>query len=335
MRRQTLSTIGITEGALLSVMAAVLALAGRYVPVLGLGASFLVPVPLAVLVIRRDLRAGILATIVAGLISAGLAGPLEALPILILFAPFGLVIGTGVRKGFSAPAILGMTIAVAVPSMFIGLALTLAISGVNPLNTMVESMRQGQEASLAFYKYLGINAEALEQTKQQLTTVLTILPKILPGIIVLSGIMLGWINYQTTRLVLGRLGYRVPALPPMSSWRIPAHAVWTWPIAMLLIAVGGRTPFGASGPQGTELTIPGAIGANLMIVAQLAFAVQGAVVAWVLLKRYMVAPFMRALILTFLIVSPIFLYMLTLLGLLESVYPIRDLGRKAAVEGKA
>src|SRR2546422_695630 len=51
-----ISVRGLTEGAILAALVAVLALAANYVPLVGLAANFLCPIPLAVLMIRHGLR---------------------------------------------------------------------------------------------------------------------------------------------------------------------------------------------------------------------------------------------------------------------------------------
>src|SRR2546425_11029122 len=70
-----ISVRGLTEGAILAALVAVLALAANYVPLVGLAANFLCPIPLAVLMIRHGLRVAALATVVAIAIGSAISGP--------------------------------------------------------------------------------------------------------------------------------------------------------------------------------------------------------------------------------------------------------------------
>src|SRR2546421_5424540 len=93
-----ISVRGLTEGAILAALVAVLALAANYVPLVGLAANFLCPIPLAVLMIRHGLRVAALATVVAIAIGSAISGPVTGVLILLGFAPVGLAIGFGLRR---------------------------------------------------------------------------------------------------------------------------------------------------------------------------------------------------------------------------------------------
>lgn len=329
MPRRRLTTQGLTEGAILASLVAAFALATRYVPVLGMATAFLVPLPLTVLVIRRGLWPALLAAAVAGTIAGMVAGPLAGIGILLTFAPFGIVVGLGARAGRSAPAILGMAALATAVSLTIDLALTLALSGVNPYQTMIESMRQGQEASMTFYRRLGVNPPGLEETNRQMMQVLAIMPKLIPMLLALGGLSVAWLNYQVARPVLRRLGYLLPALPPASTWRVPAYVLWLLPLAFVLLSLTGRPVMTLSDRLRSTLpaarvAIPGAIGLNVTLLIQFVFAFQGLLVAWVLLGRYIRVPAMRVLILAFAFLNPLLGYLIMLMGMAESVFRLRE-----------
>ncbi len=68
-------TQGLTEGAILAALVAVLAVATHYVPLLGIATAYLCPLPLAILVIRHGFRVAALATVVSILAAITVAGP--------------------------------------------------------------------------------------------------------------------------------------------------------------------------------------------------------------------------------------------------------------------
>lgn len=344
MSERRLTTQGITEGAIQAALVAIFALATRYIPVLGLGTAFLVPLPLTVLVIRRGFLPALLAAGVAGTIAGLLAGPLAGAGLLLTFAPIGLALGWGARSEWKASRTLLLTSAVVIGSLAVNLALTLALSGVNPYAITIDSMREGQEAAMAFYQRLGVNTDALGQTNQQMMQVLALLPKLLPVLILLGGILVAWLNLQVARTILARLGHQLPALPPASTWRLPAFMVWLLPLALLLLVLGGPLPQGAQSPgvptpppPAGRGIVPTEIGLNLLYLLQTIFAVQGVLVAWVMLRRYISVPGLRVMVLAFLMLNPLLSRLVFLLGLADSVFPLRErfAPRPAASEGKA
>src|SRR2546425_4078409 len=106
---RTVSVRGLTEGAVLAALVTVLALAANYIPLVGLAANFLCPIPLAVLMIRHGLRVAALATVVAIALGSAISGPVTGLLILLGFAPVGLAIGFGLRRQWSASTVVLIT----------------------------------------------------------------------------------------------------------------------------------------------------------------------------------------------------------------------------------
>src|SRR3970040_760808 len=165
MRGDCPTTPGVTEGALPARLLAVRAIVSRYVPAAVLATTFLMPLPLMVLTIRRGLRPAVLAALVSGIIAGVLSGDLlTGLSILVAVAPFGIVVGWGARRGWGAPAILGAAILVTGASLVVNGFLLFPFLGFNPLQQYAElvvRMRQQPESGASFYVRVGISAESL------------------------------------------------------------------------------------------------------------------------------------------------------------------------------
>src|SRR5205809_7034389 len=115
-----ISVRGLTEGAILAALVAVLALAANYVPLVGLAANCLCPIPLAVLMIRHGLRVAALATVVAIAIGSAVSGPVTGVLILLGFAPVGLAIGFGLRRQWSTSTVILVTGAAVLGALVLG-----------------------------------------------------------------------------------------------------------------------------------------------------------------------------------------------------------------------
>ena len=77
------------------------------------------------------------------------------------------------------------------------------------------------------------------------------------------------------------------------------------------------------GPAGRPI-VPPEIGLNLLYLLQTLFAVQGVIVAWVLLGRYTSVAALRIIVLLFVLVNPLLSRLLFLLGLADSIFPLRE-----------
>lgn len=339
MPQRRLSTRGITEGAILAALVAIFALASIYVPVLGLATVYLIPLPLAVLVIRHGFAVALLAAGVAGAIAALVAGPLSGAGLLLTFAPAGFSLGWGVARGRSALAILSVTALVSILSLLTGLGLILVVSGVNPYRTMFESMQSGQAAALVLYRSLGVDPSRLQLQGQQMAQTLALLPRLIPLLILGGGLVAAWLNYQVAGALLRRLGHPLPALPRATAWRLPSLAVWALPLAAVLVSLGRPRVFSpfepgiVAPPQGV---IP-LIGLNVMVLLQLAFFVQGVLVGWVWLGGRSVAPAARIVLLLLVLFNPLMGPLVTLVGMADSIFRLRArwMPRPVATGGEA
>lgn len=92
-----MSAIEIAEGALLADIAVLLQLAAMYLPVLDLLTRFVIPIVLAVLVLRRGLPVGIMSTCVGCFLIAMLSGLSFLIPML-LTCMAGLFLGVTMRR---------------------------------------------------------------------------------------------------------------------------------------------------------------------------------------------------------------------------------------------
>ncbi|HEY3246809.1 MAG TPA: YybS family protein [bacterium] len=307
------SVRGITEGAILAALVALLAIATRYVPVLGAAAGLVCPLPLSALVIRHGLRAALLAAVVSAVIGGIIAGPLVGAGILLAFGPLGIILGVGVARGWSATAIvLGGTI-VGTVGILANLGIALALGDVNPYLVMIEGMRQSQVTAAQFYQGLGIPREQIEQVSGQMRQVLDLMPRLIPLLIVVGGATTAYLNVVVGRLVLGRFGYRLPQLPPIRQWRVPGPLLWVFVVGFILSAWGRLwSPYLETA------------GLNLGLLMQVMFVVQGLIVGWVLLERYRTPSWMRWVVILFALSNPLLALVAFFLGLADSAFLLRD-----------
>jgi uncharacterized protein YybS (DUF2232 family) len=340
MRRSRLSTRGLTEGAIQAALVAVLALLTRYVPLAVLATTFLMPLPLMVLTIRHGVRPAVLAAVVSGVVAGMLSGDLlTGVGILVAVAPFGIMVGWGTRRGWSGPAIVGVAVLVSGASLVVNGLLLLAFLGINPVQQygeMVLTMRQQMDTAASLYGRLGLGQEAAESYRRTMLAVLDLMPRLVLFGFVATAVTTGWLNYEIARPILRRVGHPLPALPPASTWRLPGFALWLLPLAWLISALGWQPVTTLSDRLRSSLPpaplpVPSDLGLNLLALLSVALLVQGVIVGWVFLGRYRLHRALRVLLLLWLTFNPIFSNLLLIVGLVDSVFPLRErLGRRAA-----
>ncbi len=332
---------GLTEGAILAALVALLALASRYLPLIGVGAALVCPLPLTLLVLRRGTRVAVLAALVATAIGTLVAGPLTGAILLVSFAPLGIALGIGVRQYRSSQAIVFLSSLVVIISLVIDLGLTLVVTGVNPYTVMIEGMHQGLQMASSFYARLGMSRQQIEQAAATMRLSLELFPRLIPVFIVFGGVVFAWINFEVGRLVLRKFGQTLPALPPMTTWRVPMLFIWVLLVGFLLavwaqltvvpVALTARTwrllpADDVAAILGTAPTrYPGVetVALNVLVIAQILFSLQGFLVGWVLMERYRMPRWYRWVIIVLALTTPLIERAAFFLGAADAVFGLR------------
>ncbi len=335
---------GLTEGAILAAVAAVLALAAHYLPVAGAAAFFLCPLPLVVLVVRHGLRVAVLAAAVAAAIGTLVGGLLIGLSILVAFAPLGLAMGWAVRRGWAGGAVWLLTWGVAVASAVASVGIAMVGVGVDPRQVLLETIQQtrsSQEAAMGLYARLGLDTPQVRQAAEQMQRMMDLLPRLLPLLFVLSGALSAYLNLVVGRAVLRRIRIDVPALPPASAWRLPSWFLWTLPagLGLQLGAWAATVPVQVPGavlrrlpPDDvravlaqpvTRYPLLETLGLNVIILAQLVFSALGLITAWVLMDRYRLPRWYRVVLLVLAAATPVLSLAVLVLGLADVAFDLR------------
>ena len=349
-------TQGLTEGAVLAALVALLAAASRYVPLVGAAAALVAPLPLTILVLRQGLRIAVVAGLASALVAMAIAGPLVGLGILISVAPTGLVLGLGVRRGWPAARTVLMGGAVAFVSTILNY---MGLLGVKPMRMgeMAESLERSLQMSTGFYTRLGIPAAQTAAALQPMREVARFLPYMLPAILAGGALVAAWINYEVGRRVLRRFGYQLTALPPIRTWRVPAAGIWIAVLGYVALSLtGARWPevlasrLGSTGSpsggiQSTTTTPPvrsdapraAAVGTqpavgeiavslalSVWLAAQCVFLLQGLFAGWVILGNYGYGRLAQWLAIVVAITTPFLGGVVFLLGVLDSAWRVRE-----------
>ncbi len=316
---------------MLAALVAIFAAASNYVPLVGVVAAYLCPLPLAVLVIRHGLRLAVLAAVASVLVGAALAGPLVGATILLGFAPLGLVLGLGAQRGWPAGRIVALAAVVSFASMvlsFLGLMGGGRLRLADMSKQIADATRDAVTTWTGIYTKLGMPKAQVEAALAPLAEFSKYVPYLLPGMLIAGSASAAWLNYEVCRRVLARFGYRLEALPPIRAWRLPDLAVWVPVIGLLLGVAGGR------------LGVPWLESASVSVVlfSMGAFMMQGVLTEWVILGNLEMRPVERTIgvVITVVLSSalPIINLVLLMLGILDSSWKVRDRwGRRATASG--
>ncbi|HXL01671.1 MAG TPA: YybS family protein [Candidatus Atribacteria bacterium] len=301
--RQARST---AEGAFLAALTVVFYLSSIYIPILGFLLSFLCPLPVMFLTIRWDMRAGLLAALVASFIVFIFAGVVSALTCFVGFTLLGLIMGLTIKRGYNFIEVIGINTLVSISSKLLLIGLVILIMGQNPLAESLSFLEEGLKKGLSFLPSEGgINVE----------DIINLIRMALPATVIVASILDTVLNFLLGGWIGKRLGIKFPPFPPFGEWQLPKSIFWAFALGWLFVLFGGTTFWGK-------------IGLNLQMVTQILFLVQGASVVYYFLGKYIRSRVWLTIIVIFLALQPLLSTILSWLGVFDVWFDLRKIRGK-------
>lgn len=320
----------LAEGALMAALTVVLVLTGYFIPPLQLLTNIVWTVPIVVLIVRQNLRLGLMATFVAGLAIALFTGPLNAALLFVQFAALGLVYGYLFKIKAGAGRMIAIGAVVALLSLLLTLALTFKLTGL-PAGGLIRDFEGTVNYAMEFYRRAGIldrlagQGLTADQVQATLQGMINLLKLLLPGILMTASLLAAFVNYLVAEKVLQRLGLLAGGLPPFRYWQLPWHTVWGVIAGLALWHLGDYY----------HLELAGRAGVNILYVYLPLLAGNGLAAVTFIFYRLRLAPFLRAvLVFIALIYFPVTLISLIILGLFDPFFGFRRHVRPPAGKGE-
>jgi uncharacterized protein YybS (DUF2232 family) len=305
-------TRGLTEGAILAGLTAVTAAVGLVAPFVGI---LVAPLPIMLLVIRWNPRLALLGAIVATLILLEIFGPLNAISAAVGFAPLGLALGWGVRRGWGAPLTVLLGACSFLLATLVMLTGTSLVLHQDLIAEFVRSQVRAMQMAVSFQERLGAPKQQIQQMQATVAALPGFLHATLPVIFALGALVWSYTCYTVARHVLRRVGHQLPGFRPILEWRISPS------IASVLLLASGTLAL--SSLISTHLS---SLALDVLLADFFIFAFQGALVGVAWMNRHQV-PRAAQVLLGFLLLSIglLPLLALTVLGTLDTWLDYRRL----------
>lgn len=313
--QQPTKTKSIVEGALLAAITIILSIFALYVPVIGMFASLVWPVPIVILGIRHGLRTSILATVVSGLIVSMLEGPTQAFTVILGFGLIGIVMGWAINRGFTPAKVMLASSVASLLSKILLVLLTLAIMGINPLTEEIAIMRETTEYVTNIYKGLGLGPDKVESITGTFDRMYDLLALAIPAILVMGAVIDAFLNYIVAKMVLSRLGQKLEDFIPMRLWRFPAYTVFLFLLGVLLTMLEQYWP----------REILSSIGLNLQMIFYFAFLIEGLSLTAYYLAKYNVPKGLRVLAVFMIFFNPLISQIVIWAGMFDILFNFRQI----------
>lgn len=308
----------LTDGALMSAVTAVIGLIGIYItPLYFIMTTMVMPLPLIILVRRRDLRVGVLAILVSGLIMLLFyPDPLQIFGLLLISGPVGLTLGVLFKNYISYGKSIVITTLVAILATLLMLIISYSITGIN-LTSLQKMMTEALNQAFQFDARMGVKLSPEEQNliRNQFDAAFLLVPGLWAVWMAISSI----VTYSLARRILIRLNYPVPEVYPFNQWRFPWYTIWGPIIGLSFIIAGSRYNW-------TDLQVTGN---NILFLFGFAFFIIGLAVLVNIQEQWKLPRSVKIIQVFFLILFIGYLYIpIIVLGLFDTVINFRRLPKE-------
>ncbi|MDD2496683.1 MAG: YybS family protein [Desulfitobacteriaceae bacterium] len=312
-----------TEGALMAAIATLLGIIGIYIPVLSFVTGLFWAIPIILLIMRHDIRLGVMGVVVAGGLISILAGPVQAILLVVNLGGMAIAYGYCFKKNLSPMKALLLGTLITAVSTAATIVLSAFVANL-PISQWISEIKIAVDEAFKTYENMGIMERMLpegispEQYKQQ---IFQMIDTLLPGAYITASMGVALVNYLIARKILRRLRYEIPDMPPFREWHFPWVIVWG--------IIGGLGCLLLGNHLGHRLLI--LIGQNILYIYYPLLLISGISVVVFYWKSYRLTPPMKALIIIGIIMFSHIIFMLLLVvGLFDPLFDYRRFIRTGA-----
>ena len=303
----------LTESSLLAAITVISALIAVYIPILGIAATFLWPLPIIVLTVRHSLRWAVLSIITAGILMSILIEPMTAIGMLLSFAPPALILGIGFRDSWPGARLLLFPSIAAIAGTIMSMGVLFAVTGINPLDAQLTMLQESMDSTFALYDSMGMSKEEIAQSKELFEKSFQLIGLLFPLAIVIIGVFTSWLNFIISSRILKRLGYFTPSLPLFDEWHLPKAFLYRFGFSMVGLYWGSTR----------ELQLLYQVSLNLNFLATFAGLLQGASLLSALTRHFHLSRWLYWLIIVFVLLDGVLGQILAFTGLFDMIFDYR------------
>lgn len=311
-------TRSLAVGAMCACLVVVLALLGRYAPILGRVFLFAIPLPIVIAVLQCGIARGIMSVAAASILTALFLGPTAAISVLVRYGMLGLAFGICFRQKYSGGKVFSIVTVVYMLSYVLGLLLSFGVAGIPVRQGITEMIAMVNSVfdTLENQSYLAAVLPPGMGMEEYITMLKKMTYAILPATFVTYSMLTVWLNYLIGVFVLGKMGYGVTPLPPFTRWQMPLPLVWL-AIAGLVLGIAGNYL------QQETLTM---ISGNLLYVLLCLFALGGLSLVCAYLAQPQIPMVIKTMTVLMLVFFAFFsIVVLGLFGVLDVLFDWRKL----------
>lgn len=260
------------------------------IPGFGLIGAALLPIPVSLLIILGRIRDGIICTIVSCLILF-LLNYMLALVIIVFIISVAFSYRYAVLEKRSAGKIIMTVFLIFLGGICLYILLYFVFYGptffteiAEGYNTYIEGIQDDPLIS-EYARLMMIDSSQIDMTISQTQALLRFMPRILPGVFIVSFSIISLINYLFSFMMFKRYQIEIKPFIPFIKWDLSWYFVWGIIIGLVLVLIPDIGSSIDGGGSAIDITAD-IFGYNLIIIFGMLYTVLGISVLWGIFVRF-------------------------------------------------
>lgn len=318
MNRQNKNQIALETAVIAVVMALLSVLGLGYAPFFYI-ATLLLPIPLAFLIVRRNLFYGLAALVITTLLLLFAAGSVQTVLLMVLqFGPVGIFIGLLLKNKVAMDKSMAVLFFWALMVGGLNALAIFVVGGVGTSSVAAEFYAVMENAADLYVQKNVLDMAGKEQFLDAAQKGARLVQTLIPGGMAAWAIVMTMLTYFITRLFLRLWGYLPAGYFRFDHWQLPWYSIW-----LVIIGLGSVI----AGEQ-FNWSLLGAVGTNILFLAAFVFLILGLAVLVFYLGKWKMHRFFKIVIVAAMVLYFPFAMMLLLsVGLADTVANLRRLPR--------
>jgi uncharacterized protein YybS (DUF2232 family) len=323
MENRVYKTKSIVEAGIISAIIIVLMIITGYVPFITFAGTMILPVPVALLYVRHELKITVLAIVASTIITAVLFNPIQAVLSALSFSFVGLILGYAIKKNKNSTYTIFLLTLMSLIATVLTVVLTVVViqrTSFNVfftkfINDLNETSKQSIEISKSLYLKTGMTQEQLAQVNSfyaMLTPEFFI--NMGAAILIMQAFISAVLNYAVAKAILKKLGYNLKNLRSFMELYINSFAA-----AIIILPI----PLGVY-LQAKKIPIGKPILVSGQLIMEYVFIIIGiSVVTYFLKQKYKLSKGMITLVIISAFIIPTFATVFLYVGLADMIFDFR------------
>lgn len=276
---------------------------------------FLYPIFFIVLGVRNGIIYNLIGLTISSLSLGLMIDRISGIFILLTFAPLSIVLNYIIEKRRKSSEGIAVSTVILLFSFLLVINIMGDMSGVSIINQLEDFFAQTLNSQIEILKDMDLSAYEVLKIRDVLENAVDYVLLILPAIVIIFSLIIAYLNYLISSMMLRRLGYGIVSIPKFSKFKLPNNVLLGTGIMFL----------GAFIIKALKLFYYETILLNITVIASFVFFTQGlSVIDYKLIKKNL-GRIPRVLIVVFFTIILPLGWLISFIGILDVIIDFRKL----------